>query len=146
MSNTNGTGLRYTLFLSGCPFHCEGCHSPHTQDYKYGDKEKIIDIFYNIIKNKNYIDGVTISGGEPTEQADGLKKLLKLLKVYDINIWMWSGHTMDTLKEKYPDILHNIDTVIDGQYEHTNPTSKVYRGSDNQNMWKKENGEWKKID
>jgi len=145
-STTNGEGIRYTLFFSGCPFNCEGCHSVHTQDYSYGNKEKIEDIFYNIIKNKNYIDGVTISGGEALEQAPQLLKLLKLLKVYDIDIWLWTGRTMDVLQKDYKDILDHIDTIIDGVYEINNPTKKVYRGSDNQNMWKKENNIWNKID
>jgi len=144
MSTVNGSGFHYTLFLSGCPFGCENCHSPHTQDYKYGEKMDIVDIFNDIYKNRYYIDGVTFSGGEPTEQTEALTVLAKMLKLFDINIWMWSGHTMDKIKDL--ELLNYIDTIIDGTYEYNNPTEKPFRGSDNQCMWSRIDGKWIKID
>jgi len=136
MSTVNGEGLRYTLFLSGCPFSCKGCHSPHTQDYNYGVKEDIVEIFYDIYNKRHYIDGVTISGGEPTEQSETLTKLLQMLKLFNFNIWMWSGNKLEVISKKHEELLRYVDVLIDGQYDINRPTSKPYRGSDNQKMWK----------
>ena len=50
MSTVNGEGIRYCLFLSGCPFNCEGCHNTEARDYTYGDKEDVVKIFFDIYK------------------------------------------------------------------------------------------------
>ncbi len=135
MSSVNGEGLRYTIFLAGCPHKCDGCHSPHTWDYNYGDKEDIVDLFYDIYSKRHYIDGVSISGGEPLEQAKMLLPLLKMLKAFDTNIWLWTGYKFEYIEEKWPKILKCLDVIIDCQYDKTKPTTKAHRGSDNQRMW-----------
>lgn len=146
MSTVNGNGIRYCLFLSGCPFNCPECHNLEAKNYDYGIKEDIVEIFNDIYKKRHYLDGVSISGGEPTEQSITLLKLLKLLKAININVWMWSGYTFTELEQKYSDILNYVDTVIDGCYQKDKPTKKPHRGSDNQIRWEKIDGKWNKID
>jgi len=132
-SSVNGEGLRYTLFLSGCNFNCDGCHSPHAQDFKYGTKEDVVEIFKDIYKNKKYIDGVSISGGEATLQNDNLVVLLKMLKLFDFNIWLWTGNNIRDIGGL--EMIKYVDVIIDGRYQKDNPTTKPHRGSDNQIMW-----------
>lgn len=134
-SSVNGDGIRYTIFLSGCNIKCDGCHSPHTHNPEYGGRRNIIDIFYDIYSRRKYIDGVSISGGEPTLQSEPLIELLKLLKLFDFNVWLWSGHKMEQLKLTFPNILKYVDVVIDGKFEKSAPTKKPYRGSENQRMF-----------
>ena len=143
-SVVNGEGIRYCVFTQGCPHKCPGCHSPHTWDIHKGDKTHILDIFTDIIKNKRFIDGVTLSGGDPLVQYEQILTLCKLLKVYNINIWLWTGYNMLAIQNTFPEILNYVDTIIDGRYEKDNPPTKKYRGSDNQTRWNKEGNKWKK--
>jgi anaerobic ribonucleoside-triphosphate reductase activating protein len=141
-SSVNGEGLRYTIFLSGCKHRCEGCHSPHTWDFKYGQSEDIVSIFNDIYLKRHYIDGVSISGGDPIEQAEDLIVLLKLLKTIDCDIWLWTGYTFDSLNDNHKELLPYLDVIIDGKYDVNKPTTKPYRGSDNQRMWKNVGGKY----
>ena len=62
----NGTGLRVTLFVSGCDHRCKNCHNPQTWDCNSGiefDNDAIDEIHYYL--SKDYIDGITLSGGDP---------------------------------------------------------------------------------
>jgi len=145
-SLVNGDGLRYTIFTQGCPHHCDGCHSSHTWNPNDGHWVQIIDMLSDIVKNKSMIDGVTFSGGEPLLQYDKIIFMCKLLKMFGLNIWLWSGYKMEQISVKYPEILKWVDVIIDGSYEKDKPTNKEWRGSSNQKLWKRINGRWSNID
>ena len=90
----DGEGLRYGIFLSGCPLRCIYCHNPDTWSMANGE-EKTAEILFNKIKRYTpYFNasggGVTFSGGEPLLQADEIVKLSSLLKTENI------GYTLDT--------------------------------------------------
>ena len=79
-SIVDGEGIRFTLFVQGCPHNCEGCHNPQTHDFNSGyidDTDKILEQ----IKQNPLLDGVTFSGGEPFCQAEALSYLGKQLKL-----------------------------------------------------------------
>jgi anaerobic ribonucleoside-triphosphate reductase activating protein len=143
-STVNGPGIRYCIFTQGCIHKCPGCHSPHTWDISKGERTHILDIFTDIIKNKKFIDGVTLSGGDPLVQYEQVLTLCKLLKVYNINVWMWTGYKMSEIRDVFPEILNYVDTIIDDTYNKDKPTKKKYRGSDNQIKWDRIDGKWKK--
>ena len=82
-SIVDGPGIRFALFVQGCPHHCEGCHNPQTWDHNGGELVSIDDVFA-MIKDDPLLDGVTFSGGEPFCQckalaalADRIRKALK---------------------------------------------------------------------
>lgn len=83
LATLDGEGIRYGIFLSGCPLRCVYCHNPDTWDIENGE-QKQIEQFYNKIKRyKPYFKsngGVTFSGGEPLVQAKKIVELGKLLK------------------------------------------------------------------
>lgn len=139
----DGIGLRNTLYVSGCPHHCVGCHNPKTQDYNYGKQATINEIAELLTQNDN---DITFSGGEPFEQAEGLLEILKI--VYEIdrsyeresgrrNIWVYSGYTFeqiiaDPIKKE---LLENIDVLVDGRFELDKKDSDLkFRGSSNQRI------------
>mgnify|MGYP004724510683 FL=1 len=64
-SIVDGPGIRYTVFVQGCPHHCEGCHNPQTHDFNGGYEDDTYNIYSKIMENP-LIDGVTFSGGEPS--------------------------------------------------------------------------------
>lgn len=144
-SVVNGEGTRYTIFFQGCDMNpkCSGCHAPHTWDISNGITVEVEELLDEIESVKRFIDGVSISGGNPTMQLPQLQFLLKELKKREYNVWMWTGHPFEKLKQF--NILDDLDVVIDGVFDQTKPTEKEYRGSDNQKMWKKE-GTWINVD
>lgn len=78
----DGPGIRYVLFLQGCPMRCKYCHNPDTWEFSGGNVREAKDIVTDILKYKNYYvnGGVTVSGGEPLHQMDFVLELFKLLK------------------------------------------------------------------
>jgi len=142
-SMVDGDGLRYAIFFQGCTHQCKGCHNKQSWDKCNGNETDIQTLITDIKTRKTFIDGVSISGGEPLLQYECLLKLCKSLKKqFNSNIWLWTGFEMSYIKTTYPTILEYVDVIIDGKYEQNNTTKKLYRGSDNQKLWKKNNNIW----
>lgn len=138
-STVNGEGFRSTLFLSGCHHHCPGCHNLDMQSFDYGDTLSHDTILAKIKKNLPIIDGVTLSGGDPFEQAESLYPLLVELKNLGLSIWAYTGYTYESLlkEQKYLALLPLIDVLVDGPFiEALRTDTKKYVGSSNQRILK----------
>lgn len=139
MDIANGPGVRISIFMQGCPFHCKGCFNPETWDFEKG-KELSDDVVEHIIDlaNYDYITGLSILGGEPMHPSniDGTLKLAKKFKEKypEKNIWVWTGFLFDEDLKNKPGI-DNIDVIVDGQFVEKlhNPKLK-WRGSENQRV------------
>ncbi|MDH6365945.1 MULTISPECIES: pyruvate formate-lyase-activating protein [unclassified Breznakia] len=84
----DGPGIRFVVFMQGCPMRCLYCHNPDTWKIgSGGDVYSVDDVFNQIMKYKNYIKkgGVTISGGEPLVQIEFVTELLKRLKAQGLH-------------------------------------------------------------
>lgn len=139
MDISNGPGVRVSIFMQGCSFHCKNCFNPETWDFKSGTEftdetiDKIIDL-----ANNDYIKGLSILGGEPMHPNNikGTTKLAKKFKeIYpDKTIWVWSGFLFDRdLKDK--EVLNYIDVLVDGRYEdELHDFSLKWKGSSNQRV------------
>jgi len=90
----DGPGIRYVLFLQGCPLQCKYCHNRDTWSIMGGKEYTVKEILERVLKYQNYFSqnggGVTISGGEPLLQAEFLIALFEELKKHNIHI------TLDT--------------------------------------------------
>ena len=101
----DGPGIRYVIFLSGCPLRCKYCQNRDTWDINSGETTEISEIVNIILRYQNYIKpngGVTISGGEPLLQASGLIQLFSELKKYNIHTAIDTSGMFkltDTIKE-----------------------------------------------
>ena len=144
----NGTGIRVSLFVSGCTNHCKGCFQPQTWDFEYGlpytheTEDSIIDEL-----GKTYYDGLTILGGEPFELSNQreLVKLIRRIKneLPDRNIWIYTGFTYDKdlvhggcrYIECTDEILDITDILVDGRFIETQRDLMLnFRGSRNQRI------------
>lgn len=76
----DGPGIRYVVFTKGCNFRCLYCHNPDTWECSQGEEKDVDEIVEDIIKYKRYIEGVTVSGGEPLLQIDFLIDLFEKVK------------------------------------------------------------------
>ncbi len=84
----DGPGIRFVVFMQGCPMRCKYCHNPDTWHMEGGKEYSAEQVASNILRYKNYFSnggGVTVSGGEPLLQADFVKELFTILKGYGIN-------------------------------------------------------------
>jgi len=144
----NGAGVRVSLFVSGCRNRCKGCFQPETWSFTYGSEftDETADQIIDMLKPA-YIQGLTILGGDPFEpenQRDLLPFIKRVRETYpDKDIWMFSGYTFEELTGgnphcaigETPEILKNIDILIDGRFEENlRNLSLQFRGSSNQRI------------
>lgn len=143
IDDKNGDGCRLTLFVSGCPHKCEGCFNKKTWSYHSGEEfsQEIEDsIFKYFEKNKSYLKGLSILGGEPMapRNVERVGELLKKFKESypEKDIWVWSGYTLEELTTpEQIETLKLIDTLVDGRYEESlRDTELRFRGSSNQRI------------
>lgn len=136
-SIVDGPGLRYTVFVQGCPHGCAGCHNPQTHDPNGGTLVDIDELFEECIEDP-LNKGVTFSGGEPFFQAAALYELGKRFKERGFSIWCYSGWTWEELQTKGEDIrklLSVVDVLVDGRFvEELRTLSLPFRGSSNQRI------------
>ena len=154
----NGNGLRVVLWLSGCSHHCYNCQNPQTWNPDSGipfDESAKQEIFNEL--SKDYISGITFSGGDPLHEnnLDEVLKLIQKIRISfpDKTIWLYTGYDFDLLNSKYNEykytpfaanadewltrweIISNVDVLVDGKYidEQKDLTLK-WRGSSNQRV------------
>jgi len=144
----NGTGMRVSVFVSGCTNRCKGCFQPQTWDFGYGipytDKieQEIIDEL-----KKPYYAGLTILGGEPFEPSNQAVLVTLVERVRrelpEKTIWMYTGFVYDRdlvpggkrYMEVTDRILDGIDVLVDGPFvEEKKNISLSFRGSENQRL------------
>ncbi len=130
-SLVNGPGVRSLLFLQGCSRHCKGCHNPSTWDMSQGmtyDTSEVAELIRDKCRNRK----LTITGGEPLEQADALLELLGMLEGFDICLY-----TSYELDEIPGNILKHLTYVKTGAYIQSQHTAATpYVGSKNQKFIK----------
>ena len=139
MDISNGPGVRVSIFMQGCAFHCKNCFNPNTWDFNAGQEfnQKTIDEVLDLCK-EGHIKGLSILGGEPMHpnNIEGTTKLAKAFKEKypDKNIWAWSGFKFDEdLKDK--EVMNYIDVLVDGQYkDELHDFTLKWRGSSNQRV------------
>ena len=139
MDISNGPGIRVSIFMQGCTFHCKNCFNPETHDFNLGKEftDETIDKIIEYAK-LDHIVGLSILGGEPLhpKNIEGTTKLAKKFKsVYpDKSIWVWSGFLYDE-NLKGLEILNYIDVLVDGVYKDELHDFRLkYRGSSNQRV------------
>ncbi|MCI8441739.1 MAG: anaerobic ribonucleoside-triphosphate reductase activating protein [Provencibacterium sp.] len=139
-SIVDGLGLRFTLFVQGCPHHCEGCHNPQTHPFAGGQEFSPEEIFGKIAESP-LCQGVTFSGGEPFSQAAALLPLARLIRERGLNLCCYSGYTFEQLCEMgktQPAVLQLLgccDVLVDGPFILAERTlEKRFAGSRNQRV------------
>ena len=140
MDISNGPGVRVSIFMQGCEFHCKNCFNPETWDFKGGKEEFTDDTIKEVLElcEPEHIKGLSILGGEPMHpnNIEGTTKLAKAFKEKYPNktLWIWSGFLFDKdLKDK--EVLKYVDTLVDGQYvDELHDFTLKWRGSSNQRV------------
>lgn len=139
-SIVDGPGLRFVVFVQGCPYHCPGCHNPQSHDFSGGQLYPVERILDEICKNP-MIHGVTFSGGEPFCQAQALSQLGQLIKDKGMHLMTYTGYRFEELMqmgETQPEILSLLrvcDVLVDGPFLLSQKSLMLhFRGSRNQRI------------
>ena len=144
----NGSGVRVTLFVSGCRHHCKGCFQPDTWNFDYGKPftDTTADEILNAL-SKGYIKGLTLLGGEPMEPENQRALVDFVERVREAypgkTIWCYTGDLLEDLQnpessrhtEVTDRLLAAIDVLVDGPFvqAHHDITLR-FRGSSNQRI------------
>ena len=144
----NGEGVRVSLFVSGCTHHCKNCFNPETWSFEYGKPfTKETEDYIIECLSPDYIDGLSLLGGEPFEPQNQEVLLPFLRKVKNElpnkNIWCYTGYLFDRelLSESRArceftdEMLSLIDVIVDGEFvQAMHDISLAFRGSSNQRI------------
>ena len=134
----NGDGLRVVLWVAGCEHCCKGCQNPITWDAAGGlafDEAAKAEIFEQL--DKNYISGITFSGGDPLHPANRIdvRNLAMEIKEKYPNktLWLYTGYTWEEIAQ-FP-IMKYLDVVVEGPFVLEKRDVKLlWKGSDNQRV------------
>ena len=142
----NGPGVRVSLFVSGCKHHCKGCFNEIAWDFNYGKPftQDTIDSIIESLK-PDYIQGLTLLGGEPFEYSNqkGLLPLVRQVRevLPQKDIWCFTGFLFDkdiieNMCKKWKEtneLLSYIDVLVDGRFvEELKNLNLKFKGSENQ--------------
>lgn len=137
----DGEGVRCSLYLSGCKFHCEGCYNQATWNFRYCSpytKELEERIMADL--SQSYVQGLTLLGGEPFLNTGVALPLVKRIRAElpEKDIWSWTGYTWEELlqeDETKLELLRNIDILVDGRFKLSKKNLLLqFRGSSNQRI------------
>lgn len=144
MDISNGEGVRASLFVQGCEFHCKNCFNTETWNFQ-GGKDFTTDTLSTLLNlcDKEYIKGLSILGGEPMHPTNR-EMVVDIMRAFKFrfpnkDIWMWTGYTLENLlqqrDENIKSMLIYLDYLIDGQFEEDKKDITLkWRGSSNQRV------------
>nr|WP_307990059.1 4Fe-4S single cluster domain-containing protein [uncultured Niameybacter sp.] len=132
-SIVDGPGVRTVIFFQGCSRKCLGCHNPTSHDHTKGLVYTIHDLMEEI-KNISVTKKITISGGEPMEQLNGLKEVVDQLYGNGFNICLYTSNQIEDIPKE---ILKKIQYLKVGTFEIKEKDSTLqYKGSRNQKFYR----------
>lgn len=144
----NGEGIRVSLFVSGCTHHCKNCFNKETWDFGFGKPftREVEDSILEMLSS-DYIDGLSLLGGEPFEPQNQrvLLPFLKRIKkeLPNKSVWCYTGYLFDDelLSESRArceftdEMLSLIDVLVDGEFvQELYNIALAFRGSENQRV------------
>lgn len=137
----DGDGVRNSLYVSGCMFHCKGCYNAATWSFRAGIP------YTNVLEEQimtdlaqPYVQGLTLLGGEPFLNTSFLLPLIKRIKreLPEKDIWSWTGYTWEEMMQETEDkleMLSLIDILVDGRFDISKKNLMLqFRGSSNQRI------------
>ena len=137
-SSSDGPGLRFVVLLQGCEHKCPGCWNPNAQDAGGGidfPTEELLDHMFS----DPLTEGLSFAGGEPFSQAADCCNLARAAHQAGLNVWCWTGYTLETLlslgSEVQMQFLQEIDILVDGPFILDEKTTDLpWRTSRNQRL------------
>ena len=138
----NGYDVCVSVWVQGCPFHCDGCHNPQTWSFGLGievEEDTFIQKVITAIKDNGLRRNLSLLGGEPLckQNYPFVEKLImEVKKAYpDINIYIWTGYKWEDLSSDQIRVVSQSNMIIDGEFQlQLRDISLPFRGSSNQRI------------
>ncbi|MFB4304500.1 4Fe-4S single cluster domain-containing protein [Actinomadura sp. GTD37] len=131
-----GDGLRSVVWVQGCPFHCRGCIAPQWIPFRPARRVEPAALAAELLADPR-VTGLTLSGGEPMEQASGLAAMVRAARAErELSVICFTGHRLAELSGRpgAAGLLAELDVLIDGRYVRSRDDDRGLRGSDNQRV------------
>lgn len=139
--SVDGPGVRYVIFLSGCPMRCQFCHNPDTWNMEQGKPCTVEELLEKAIKYRTYWGskgGITVSGGEPLLQIDFLLELFRKAKQMGIHTALDTSGNPFTEKEpffsKWKELMQYTDLILLDIKHIDEEQHRILTGHSNQNI------------
>jgi anaerobic ribonucleoside-triphosphate reductase activating protein len=136
-TTAEGPGTRYAVWLQGCSIRCAGCCNPHLFDPRMGEGVEVSTLLREVAGTRDEIDGVSVLGGEPFDQAEELAPFVRGVRALGLGVIVFTGFTLEELRARDDaaagDVLAATDVLVDGRYDAVHPeTRRMWVGSANQ--------------
>jgi len=134
-SRANGPGARFVVWLQGCTLGCAGCFNPQTHAPDAGTEMAIADLAARMAQARG-IEGLTLSGGEPLQQAEAAAALCDAARALGWSTLAFSGYAISEIRALPggPAVLDRLDVLVDGRYVAGQRLATGLRGSANQTV------------
>lgn len=136
-SRANGPGLRAVIWVQGCTLGCPERFNPDTYPRDGGRLVSVDEVYRRIAGLGNTIEGITVSGGEPLQQARALTRLLRRLRnETPFPVLVFAGYTWEGVQSipEAETLLSSIDVLIAGKYDHRQRFAHGLCGSANKTI------------
>lgn len=133
-TSVDGPGLRTSIYLAGCDHQCPGCHNPSSWDFAGGEVMEVDDLLERIAENDF---DVTLTGGDPLYQIDGVIELAKRVRTMGKTLWCYTGFTYEQVcgSPSMRRVLRWVDVLVDGPFvKGLRDENLLFRGSSNQRL------------
>ena len=134
-SRVNGPGERFVIWVQGCSLHCRGCWNPDTWSARGGVLVDIDSLFAEIERTPG-LEGVTLTGGEPFEQAEPLAALAQAVRERGLSVMAFTGYELSELQAAAQRRLIELcDVIVAGRYvQDQHVVGERWLGSANQSI------------
>lgn len=136
-SRANGPGARFVVWLQGCTLGCPGCFNPGTHPEGGGRDVEVDELATEVAAARAAgVEGLSLSGGEPLQQAAAAAALLGRARELGLSTLAFSGYTLEEIRDlpDGPEVLARLDVLVDGRYVAGERLATGLRGSANQRI------------
>lgn len=139
VQDLEGPGLRMAYWFQGCTLRCPGCCNPHLFSFSGGLRLEVSELVKELrnLKRDKDLKGVSLLGGEPCDQSEGLLMLVKACRELDLSVMLYSGYSLDELEEDEfrRKVLEYTDLLVCGRYvQEKRELTRRWIGSSNQRL------------
>jgi anaerobic ribonucleoside-triphosphate reductase activating protein len=137
LTEAEGPGARFALWVQGCSLRCPGCCNPHMFAARGGRSLPVEEVLAAAARVRPAIEGLTLLGGEPFEQAGPLGELARGAQALGLSVVTFTGYALEELRAMLdpgvPALLSATDILVDGRYQpHLPERERRWAGSSNQ--------------